>query len=247
MVGSVFGSSCYFRDSMPQWKHSTREEGHLALLLYTFRPDRFIGSKIDLQHNISSAFVITCHWVYVLVYVFSNSWFAIVFFSLMLRVIGISTVFTFVSVLISAEGANTTLMSILSIPASYLSCFWYWRARKVQCTLTKMDTAVYEDIILLGGIDMILLGTIFFYSLSMESINKSGGSLKWWKWLSESLWLYVIIGGLTVPLKPGCDKLMRKFCSIGRYHSFGYRLLQHTLRKTITWKHFLKPDPLSTV
>ncbi|MCB9310902.1 MAG: heme exporter protein CcmB [Lewinellaceae bacterium] len=82
------------------------------------------------------------------------------FLSLMLGVIGISTVFTFVSVLISAEGANTTLMSILSIPLLLPIMLLVLKSTQVSARLL-VDTAVYEDITLLGGIDMILLGTIF--------------------------------------------------------------------------------------
>lgn len=73
MVGSVLDHHAIFGTQCCNENVFAREEGHMALLLYTFRPDRFIGSKIDLQHNISSAFVISCHRVYVLVYVFSNS------------------------------------------------------------------------------------------------------------------------------------------------------------------------------
>ncbi|MCB0659698.1 MAG: heme exporter protein CcmB [Saprospiraceae bacterium] len=81
-------------------------------------------------------------------------------FSLMLGIIGISTVFTFVSVLISAEGANTTLMSILSIPLLLPIMLLVLKSTQVSARLL-VDTAVYEDITILGGIDMILLGTIF--------------------------------------------------------------------------------------
>lgn len=81
----------------------------------------------------------------------------------------------------------------------------------------------------------------------MESINKSGGSLKWWKWLSGVIMVYVIIGGLTVPLKPGVTKVMPNSAQLGDTIHLDIVSYNTHFTQDNNLKAFLKPDPIHCI
>lgn len=79
--------------------------------------------------------------------------------ALLLGALGISSVFTFVSSVSGSGSASSTLMSILSLPLVLPSVLIMERTTAVAMRLIN-DSEVYEDLVILGGIDLLLIGMI---------------------------------------------------------------------------------------
>jgi heme exporter protein B len=76
-----------------------------------------------------------------------------------LGILGISIVFTFVSVISSSDVSNATLMSILALPLVLPIVLLLLKISAVSVRLL-VDSAVMEDIWMLIGIDSILMGAM---------------------------------------------------------------------------------------
>lgn len=76
-----------------------------------------------------------------------------------LGITGLSSVYTFVSVMAATENGGATLMAILALPLTLPILLLLIKITSVSAGLLA-DTAVYEDVWLLGGIDLLFLGTI---------------------------------------------------------------------------------------
>ncbi|MBK8349716.1 MAG: heme exporter protein CcmB [Saprospiraceae bacterium] len=76
-----------------------------------------------------------------------------------LGILGISIVFTFVSVISASENGNSTLMSILALPLVLPILLLLLKISAVSVRLLT-DTAIMEDVWLLMGVDCILLGAM---------------------------------------------------------------------------------------
>jgi heme exporter protein B len=85
--------------------------------------------------------------------------FSLFFSGSVLGIFGISVVFTFVSVISSADGGNGTLMSILALPLVLPIVLLLLKISQVSVRLL-VDTSVVEDVWLLAGVDCILLGAM---------------------------------------------------------------------------------------
>lgn len=81
------------------------------------------------------------------------------FQALVLGVLGISSVFTFVSSVSGTGSASSTLMSILALPLILPSILILERTTAVAMRLIQ-DSAVAEDLLILAGIDLLLIGMI---------------------------------------------------------------------------------------
>ncbi len=78
----------------------------------------------------------------------------------MLGLAGLSTVFTFVSLIAASEHSSSTLMSVLAIPLVLPIMLLMLKITTVSARLIQ-DTSVDQDILLLVGINAIFLGSIF--------------------------------------------------------------------------------------
>lgn len=76
-----------------------------------------------------------------------------------LGILGIATVFTFVSVISATDNSNATLMSILALPLVLPIVLLLLKISAVSVRLLS-DTSVNEDVLLLAGVDSILLGAM---------------------------------------------------------------------------------------
>jgi len=76
-----------------------------------------------------------------------------------LGILGISIVFTFVSVISSSDVTNATLMSILALPLVLPIVLLLLKISAVSVRLL-VDSAVMEDIWMLVGVDSILMGAM---------------------------------------------------------------------------------------
>jgi heme exporter protein B len=74
-------------------------------------------------------------------------------------IMGMSIIFTFVSVISSSESGNSTLMSILALPLVLPILLLLLKISAVSVRLIS-DTSVWDDVWLLAGIDSIMLGAI---------------------------------------------------------------------------------------
>ncbi len=81
------------------------------------------------------------------------------FGSAALGIFGISVIFTFVSLLASAEGNSSTLMSILALPLVLPILLIMLKASAVSARLLT-DTAIDQDLMIVGGIDAMFLGAM---------------------------------------------------------------------------------------
>jgi heme exporter protein B len=72
---------------------------------------------------------------------------------------GLSIIFTFISLISSSDNGNATLMAILALPLSLPTILLLLKITTVSTGLIT-DTAVWQDFILLIGIDAILLGAV---------------------------------------------------------------------------------------
>lgn len=79
--------------------------------------------------------------------------------ALLLGILGISSVFTFVSSVSGTSSANSTIMSILALPLVLPSVLILKRATTVAMRLIQ-DSAANEDLFILAGIDLLLIGMI---------------------------------------------------------------------------------------
>lgn len=79
--------------------------------------------------------------------------------ALFLGVLGISSIFTFVSSVSGSSSSSSTLMSILALPLVLPSVLIMERTTAVAMRLIN-DSAINEDLIILGGIDLLLIGMI---------------------------------------------------------------------------------------
>ena len=80
-------------------------------------------------------------------------------FGSMSGILGISIVFTFVSVISASDNSNSTLMSILALPLVLPILLLLLKITTVSVGLIT-DTAVMEDVWLLLGVDSILFGAM---------------------------------------------------------------------------------------
>ncbi len=78
---------------------------------------------------------------------------------MVLGVLGISTIFTFVSAVSSTSSSNSTMMSILALPLVLPSVLILEKVTSVSMKL-MLDSSIGDDLLLLGGIDLLLLGMI---------------------------------------------------------------------------------------
>jgi len=76
-----------------------------------------------------------------------------------LGIFGLSVVFTFISLIASGEQANSTLMSVLAIPLVLPIMLLLLKITAVSLRLLQ-DTAIDQDLFMLFGIDVILLGAV---------------------------------------------------------------------------------------
>lgn len=74
--------------------------------------------------------------------------------------LGLSVIFTFISVMAASERASSILMSILSLPLTLPVLLLLIKVTTVSTGLLA-DTAVYDDVVLLAGINSMLLGSTF--------------------------------------------------------------------------------------
>lgn len=74
-------------------------------------------------------------------------------------ILGMSIIFTFVSVISSSESGNSTLMSILALPLVLPVLLLLLKISAVSVRLIS-DTSVWDDVWMLAGIDSIMLGAI---------------------------------------------------------------------------------------
>ncbi len=81
------------------------------------------------------------------------------FLGSVLGILGISIVFTFVSVISSSDVTNATLMSILALPLVLPIVLLLLKISAVSVRLL-VDSAVMEDIWMLVGVDSILMGAM---------------------------------------------------------------------------------------
>ncbi len=77
----------------------------------------------------------------------------------LLGIMGMSIVYTFVSIISASDASNSTLMSILALPLVLPILLLLLKISSVSAGLMA-DTSVWEDIWLLLGIDSILLGAV---------------------------------------------------------------------------------------
>lgn len=77
----------------------------------------------------------------------------------LLGILGISTIFTFVSIISSSEASNSTLMSVLALPLVLPILLLLLKISAVSARLMS-DTSVWEDVWLLMGIDSMMLGAM---------------------------------------------------------------------------------------
>lgn len=76
-----------------------------------------------------------------------------------LGILGIAIVFSFVSLVSTSDANNSTLMSILALPLVLPIVLLLLKISAVSIRL-MVDTAVYEDVMILFGIDCLLLGAV---------------------------------------------------------------------------------------
>ncbi|HMR89679.1 MAG TPA: heme exporter protein CcmB [Saprospiraceae bacterium] len=76
-----------------------------------------------------------------------------------LGIFGISIVFTFVSVISSADSGNSTMMSILALPLVLPIVLLLLKITTVSVRLL-VDTAIMDDVMMLIGVDFVLLGAM---------------------------------------------------------------------------------------
>lgn len=76
---------------------------------------------------------------------------------LFLGVIGISAVFTFVSSVSGAGGANSTMMSILALPLVLPNVLLMQKVTSVSMRLIQ-DSSVSNDLFMMFGIDLLMIG-----------------------------------------------------------------------------------------
>ncbi len=77
----------------------------------------------------------------------------------LLGLLGMSIIYTFVSIISSSDASNSTLMSILALPLVLPILLLLLKITAVSAGLMA-DTSVWEDVGLLLGIDSILLGAV---------------------------------------------------------------------------------------
>jgi len=77
----------------------------------------------------------------------------------LLGLLGMSIIYTFVSIISSSEASNSTLMSILALPLVLPILLLLLKISAVSVGLLA-DTSVWEDVALILGIDSILLGAV---------------------------------------------------------------------------------------
>ncbi len=77
----------------------------------------------------------------------------------LLGLLGMSIIYTFVSIISSSDASNSTLMSILALPLVLPILLLLLKISAVSAGLMA-DTSVWEDVGLLLGIDSILLGAV---------------------------------------------------------------------------------------
>lgn len=80
---------------------------------------------------------------------------------LFLGVLGISSIFTFVSSVSGAGSSNGTMMSILSLPLVLPSVLLMERITAVAMRLIQ-DTAIVKDLYILASIDLLIIGMVIF-------------------------------------------------------------------------------------
>lgn len=78
---------------------------------------------------------------------------------LVLGVLGISSIFTFVSTISGSSNSNATLMSILSLPLVLPIVLLMERITAISMRLIQ-DSTVGNDLLILGGIDLLVIGMI---------------------------------------------------------------------------------------
>lgn len=74
-------------------------------------------------------------------------------------IMGMSIIFTFVSVISSSDSGSSTLMSILALPLVLPILLLLLKISAVSVRLIS-DTSVWDDVWMLAGIDSIMLGAI---------------------------------------------------------------------------------------
>lgn len=77
--------------------------------------------------------------------------------AVILGILGMSTIFTFVSCVSSASGGNNTMMSILALPLVIPIVLILIRVTAIAMNLMA-DSEVSKDLLFLGGIDVMILG-----------------------------------------------------------------------------------------
>lgn len=86
---------------------------------------------------------------------------ALFFQGLCLGILGMSTVLTFVSAVSGTNGENATLMSVLALPLMLPSLMLMVKVTAVAMGLMT-DTSVGTDLLMLGGIDLLLVSLVLF-------------------------------------------------------------------------------------
>ncbi|MEE9439208.1 MAG: heme exporter protein CcmB [Saprospiraceae bacterium] len=79
--------------------------------------------------------------------------------SLLLGMLGVSTIFTFVSSVSSTSGGNSTMMAVLSLPLVLPSVLTMERITAVAMRLIQ-DSTIGQDLYILASIDLLLLGMV---------------------------------------------------------------------------------------
>lgn len=148
-------------------KSFTQENKGTQMYYYTMlNPIELLISK--LIYN----FIFTLLVFGVLIFVFSvlmgnpivDDW--LFYKAVVLGILGMSTIFTFVSCVSSASGGNNTMMSILALPLVIPIVLILIRVTAIAMNLMA-DSEIGKDLLFLGGIDVMILGVCLIIFPSM--------------------------------------------------------------------------------
>jgi heme exporter protein B len=142
-------------------KSFTQENANTKLYYYTlYDPQEVIVAKVI--YNFLFLFVLFLLVLLGFSFFLKNGVkdLSIFFQAALLGTLGLSVLFTFVSSLSSQTNNNSLMMSIMSLPLTIPIILLLIKITAVSMRLIQ-DTSVGKDLLLLGGIDLLLLGCIF--------------------------------------------------------------------------------------
>ena len=141
-------------------KSFVQERRETYLYYYTlFGPLEIIVAK--LIYNYIFTIFLTLIVLFTFVVLFGNPIkdYALFIQGLLLGVLGISSIFTFVSSVSGSGSSNGTMMSILSLPLVLPGVLLMERITAVAMRLIQ-DTAIAKDLYILASIDLLIIGMI---------------------------------------------------------------------------------------